>query len=167
MRYDEKDFEKSGVKSFVMYIWNSHIKHNIVVNSNDLSKSTLRSKKTYISKYDKKWFVKVALCCCMYSDSHWKPSHQLGLMEWKVQHLSWQERSLNETPKYIHYNVCFILELFGEHFYCRYCLAILGVRCAMKLIRRIKITGLILGLGPANERWRYFVTTSLIGWVQI
>ena len=59
MRYDEKDFEKSGVKSFVMYIWNSHIKHNIVVNSNDLSKSTLRSKKTYISKYDKKWFVKV------------------------------------------------------------------------------------------------------------
>ena len=28
------------------------------------------------------------------------------------------------------------------------------------------ITGLILGLHPANERWRYFVTTSLIGWVQ-
>ena len=26
--------------------------------------------------------------------------------------------------------------------------------------------GLILGLRPANERWRYFVTTSLIGWVQ-
>ena len=26
--------------------------------------------------------------------------------------------------------------------------------------------GLILGLGPANERRRYFVTTSLIGWVQ-
>ena len=25
---------------------------------------------------------------------------------------------------------------------------------------------LILGLHPANERWRYFVTTSLIGWVQ-
>ena len=28
------------------------------------------------------------------------------------------------------------------------------------------ITGLILGLCPANERWRYFVTTSLIGWMQ-
>ena len=28
------------------------------------------------------------------------------------------------------------------------------------------ITGLILGLHPANERLRYFVTTSLIGWVQ-
>ena len=28
------------------------------------------------------------------------------------------------------------------------------------------ITGLILGFRPANERWRYFVTTSLIGWVQ-
>ena len=27
-------------------------------------------------------------------------------------------------------------------------------------------TGLILGLRPANERWRYFVTTSLIGWAQ-
>ena len=27
-------------------------------------------------------------------------------------------------------------------------------------------SGLILGLCPANERWRYFITTSLIGWVQ-
>ena len=27
-------------------------------------------------------------------------------------------------------------------------------------------TGLILGLCPANERRRYFVTTSLIGWAQ-
>ena len=26
--------------------------------------------------------------------------------------------------------------------------------------------GLILGLCPANKRWRYFVTTSLIGGVQ-
>ena len=24
--------------------------------------------------------------------------------------------------------------------------------------------GLILGLRPANERWHYFITTSLIGW---
>ena len=29
-----------------------------------------------------------------------------------------------------------------------------------------RVTGLILGLHPANERRRYFVTTSLIGWVQ-
>ena len=28
------------------------------------------------------------------------------------------------------------------------------------------ITGLILGLRKANERRRYFVTTSLIGWSQ-
>ena len=28
------------------------------------------------------------------------------------------------------------------------------------------ITGLILGLCQANERRRYFVTTSLIGWAQ-
>ena len=28
------------------------------------------------------------------------------------------------------------------------------------------VTGLILGLCPANERRRYFVTTSLIGWAQ-
>ena len=27
-------------------------------------------------------------------------------------------------------------------------------------------TGMILGLRPANERRRYFVTTSLIGWAQ-
>ena len=27
-------------------------------------------------------------------------------------------------------------------------------------------TGLILGLRPANERRRYFVTASLIGWAQ-
>ena len=29
-----------------------------------------------------------------------------------------------------------------------------------------KLTGLILGLRPANERWRYVVTTSLIGTAQ-
>ena len=28
------------------------------------------------------------------------------------------------------------------------------------------LSGLILGLHPANERRRYFVTTVLIGWVQ-
>ena len=28
------------------------------------------------------------------------------------------------------------------------------------------MTGLILRLRPANERRRYFVTTSLIGWAQ-
>ena len=26
--------------------------------------------------------------------------------------------------------------------------------------------GLVLGMRPANERWRYFVTTSLTGWAQ-
>ena len=30
----------------------------------------------------------------------------------------------------------------------------------------IAIPGLILGLRPTNERRRYFVTTSLIGWAQ-
>ena len=34
------------------------------------------------------------------------------------------------------------------------------------LIQGSSITGLILGLHPANERRRYFVTTSLIGWAQ-
>ena len=28
------------------------------------------------------------------------------------------------------------------------------------------ITGLILGLRPANEKWRYVVTTFLVGWTQ-
>ena len=31
---------------------------------------------------------------------------------------------------------------------------------------QINISGLILGLHPANERRRYKVTLSLIGWVQ-
>ena len=31
---------------------------------------------------------------------------------------------------------------------------------------KLTCTGLNLGLHPANERCRYFVTTSLIGWVQ-
>ena len=30
----------------------------------------------------------------------------------------------------------------------------------------ITVSGLILGLRPANEGRRYFVTTSLIGWAQ-
>ena len=34
------------------------------------------------------------------------------------------------------------------------------------ILRFVQETGLILGLRPANERRRYFVTTSLIGWVQ-
>ena len=33
-------------------------------------------------------------------------------------------------------------------------------------IIRVSGTGLILGLRPANERRRYFVTASLIGWAQ-
>ena len=32
--------------------------------------------------------------------------------------------------------------------------------------RPTHITGMIMGLHPANERRRYFVTTSLIGWTQ-
>ena len=34
------------------------------------------------------------------------------------------------------------------------------------MIRVHNKPGLILGLRPANERQRYFVTTSLIGWAQ-
>ena len=34
------------------------------------------------------------------------------------------------------------------------------------VISKYIVTGLILGLRPADERRRYFVTTSLIGWVQ-
>ena len=34
------------------------------------------------------------------------------------------------------------------------------------IIRVISNTGMILGLRPANERRRYFVTTSLIGGAQ-
>ena len=37
---------------------------------------------------------------------------------------------------------------------------------SLKSMRNTK-PGLILGLHPANERRRYFVTTSHIGWVQV
>ena len=33
-------------------------------------------------------------------------------------------------------------------------------------VTKTSYAGLILGLRPANERRRYFVTTSLIGWAQ-
>ena len=33
-------------------------------------------------------------------------------------------------------------------------------------VAHISESGLILALHPANERWRYIVTTSLIGWAQ-
>ena len=32
--------------------------------------------------------------------------------------------------------------------------------------KMLNVSGLILGLHPANERQRYFVMTHLIGWVQ-
>ena len=34
------------------------------------------------------------------------------------------------------------------------------------MVNILQMTGLILGLRPANERRRYFVTTSLIGCAQ-
>ena len=34
------------------------------------------------------------------------------------------------------------------------------------ILPHCKVAELILGLRPANERRRYFVTTSLIGWAQ-
>ena len=34
------------------------------------------------------------------------------------------------------------------------------------VIRETPVSGLILGLHPANEKQRYFVTLSLIGWAQ-
>ena len=37
---------------------------------------------------------------------------------------------------------------------------------ALPLLYNQEPWGLILGLRPANERRRYFVTTSLIGWAQ-
>ena len=41
-----------------------------------------------------------------------------------------------------------------------------GAEVGQKSQKQIDISRLILGLGPANERCRYFVTVSLIGRVQ-
>ena len=55
------------------------------------------------------------------------------------------------------------------------CILLYGLKSEMKLNKVIYFnqcpdnntnTGVILGLRPANERRRYFVTTSLIGWPQ-
>ena len=57
-------------------------------------------------------------------------------------------------------------------------LALASVMHAMNIMQSIPVkvtisfimlchnTGLVLGLGPANEIQRYFVTPSLIGWAQ-
>ena len=39
--------------------------------------------------------------------------------------------------------------------------------CCVCLVKNPSIAVLILGLRPVNKRQRYFVTTSLIGWVQV
>ena len=41
-----------------------------------------------------------------------------------------------------------------------------GIQTITKIDNSMAISGLILGLHPANERQRYFVTMSLIGWGQ-
>ena len=38
--------------------------------------------------------------------------------------------------------------------------------CIITVLEKVGHSGLVLGLRPANERQRYFVTPSLIGWVQ-
>ena len=40
------------------------------------------------------------------------------------------------------------------------------LKFCIKVIIFLYLPGLILGLGPVNERQRYFVTTTLIGWVK-
>ena len=43
---------------------------------------------------------------------------------------------------------------------------ILSQGLSVRIVWNMQHTGLILGLHPANERRRYFVTTYLIGWTQ-
>ena len=60
--------------------------------------------------------------------------------------------------------VCTLFASGGKYINCLWSPLVEAVACD---IFSFKVsTGLILGLHPANERWRYFVTTSLIGWVQ-
>ena len=41
----------------------------------------------------------------------------------------------------------------------------LAIHVALRILNGM-IAGLILGMRPANERGRYFVTRPLIGWAQ-
>ena len=49
----------------------------------------------------------------------------------------------------------------------KYLSGLQGNKIALLLKQCLSISRLILGFCPANERWRYFVTMSLIDWARI
>ena len=74
---------------------------------------------------------------------------------------------------YMNLQLCMKLQEAAVHAYPTYFCHILEIKLLMihmcislTIFSRIHSTGQILGLPPANERRRYFVITSLIGWAQ-
>ena len=63
------------------------------------------------------------------------------------------------SAKYLPY--CSVLTVFNISW-----VTAISIHNTLLLGMRLRCLRLILGLRPANERRRYFVTTSLIGWVQ-
>ena len=55
---------------------------------------------------------------------------------------------------------------FGSEFHLESYMGSIDYNFGAMPVTMIGDTGMILGLRPANERRRYFVTTSLIGWAQ-
>ena len=74
---------------------------------------------------------------------------------WKY-HLNWKMAVILSWPQCVKLHTLTVwAQLCAYHFYVGYW-----------MLSGDGSAGLILGLHPANERWRHFVTTSLIGWVE-
>ena len=89
---------------------------------------------------------------CIYSFMYWKSGTSDLLV---LSYLFYNDPNINTFSCYYSYSLLACLE--GRKKKCW---------IAESMVVMLPISGLILGLRPANEIRRYFVTTSLIGWVQ-
>ena len=98
------------------------------------------------------------MCCCRLISELWR----CWEMSWNaIDHLRWY-RFRGENNYFISSNTS------NQECYCRWPGKIIWWYICRHSgdHARVMYTGLILGLCPANEIRRYFVTESLIGWVQ-
>ena len=117
------------------------------------------------------------LCCSrrgmMFTDANWPRGHETVIPNYQVYSRNKPQWNLNQNTHTIDKQIWefheWNISLFDQT-------SILDRKYANK-ITLLSLTymamrygwtlsGLILGLRPANERWCYFVMTSLIGWAQ-
>ena len=126
----------------------------------------------HINRYSSGILLAMLLCLPVFQQSNLQCHICLDITEiyFETTHLSslchWSERASQGNPHAQHFGMgrC-RQEMVKGHDLHRICVAEDG--SSPHLVARFTyIAGLILGLCPANERWRYFVTSSLIGWAQ-